>query len=149
MHPTDSFSVGAVQDIWTKQGMRTLSSEKTMAQMRSPAWEWGTRYLKKICSFFNTTTIKLARKFNHTFSHIFIFSNVTVSAIYIWLRVTVSTRRRSQASGRGARVSACAGLINQLQRCRFDSRTACLENPDTAIVGDWWTWVGGLHAMNC
>ena len=38
------------------------------------------------------------------------------------------------ASGRGARVSACAGLINQ-QRCRFDSRIACLENPDTAIVG--------------
>ena len=47
------------------------------------------------------------------------------------------------ASGRGARVSACAGLINQLQRCRFDSRIACLENLDTAIiVGDWWTGVG-------
>ena len=33
-------------------------------------------------------------------------------------------------SGRGARVSACAGLINQLQCCQFDSRIACLENPD-------------------
>ena len=46
-------------------------------------------------------------------------------------------------SGRGARVSACAGLINQFQSCRFDSRIACLENTDTAIVGDWWTGVGG------
>ena len=47
------------------------------------------------------------------------------------------------ASGRGASVSACAGLINQLQRCRLDSRIACLGNTDTAIVGDWWTCVGG------
>ena len=47
--------------------------------------------------------------------------------------------RRKLASGRGARVSACAGLINQLQRCLFDFRIACLENPDTAIVGYWWT----------
>ena len=39
--------------------------------------------------------------------------------------------RDMSASGRGARLSACAGLINQLQRCRFDSRIACLENPDT------------------
>ena len=53
------------------------------------------------------------------------------------------------ASGRGARVSACAGLINQLLRCRFDPRIACLENTDTAIVGDWWTRVGGHHALNC
>ena len=30
------------------------------------------------------------------------------------------------ASGRGARVSACAGLINQLQSFRFDPRIACL-----------------------
>ena len=43
------------------------------------------------------------------------------------------------ATGRGARVSACAGLINQLQRCRFDSRIACLKNPDTVIVSEWWT----------
>ena len=35
------------------------------------------------------------------------------------------------ASGHGARVSACAGLINQLQSCRFDLRIACLENPDS------------------
>ena len=47
------------------------------------------------------------------------------------------------ASSRGARVSACAGLINQLQRCQFDSRIACLENPDTAIVRDVWSGVGG------
>ena len=53
------------------------------------------------------------------------------------------------ACGRGARVSACASLINQLQRCRFDPRIACLENPDTAIVGDWWTGVGVHHALNC
>ena len=46
-------------------------------------------------------------------------------------------------SGRGVRASACAGLINQLQRCRFDPRIASLENTDTAIVGDWWTLVGG------
>ena len=45
------------------------------------------------------------------------------------------------ASGSGARVSACAGLINQLQRCLFDSRIAYLENTDTAIVGDRWTGV--------
>ena len=38
------------------------------------------------------------------------------------------------ASGRGARVSACAGLINQLQRRWFDSRIACLEKSDTAIA---------------
>ena len=38
------------------------------------------------------------------------------------------------SSGRGARVSACAGGISQLHRCRFDSRIAYLENPDTAIV---------------
>ena len=43
------------------------------------------------------------------------------------------------ASIRGARISACSGLINQLQRCRFDSRIACLKNHDLAIVGDWWT----------
>ena len=59
------------------------------------------------------------------------------------------TLNETTASGCGARVSACAGLINQLQRCRFDSRIACLENPDTAIVGDWWTEVGGRHALNC
>ena len=53
------------------------------------------------------------------------------------------------ASGRGARVSACAGLINQLQRCRFVSRIACLENHDTAIEGDWWTGVGGHQALYC
>ena len=53
------------------------------------------------------------------------------------------------ASGRGARESACAGLINQLQCCRFDSRIACLKNTDTAIVGDCWTGVGGHHALNC
>ena len=35
------------------------------------------------------------------------------------------------ASGRGARESACACLINQLQRCRFDPRIACLENTDS------------------
>ena len=51
--------------------------------------------------------------------------------------------------GHGARVSACAGLINQLQRCLFDSRIACLENPDTTIAGDWWTGVGGHHPLNC
>ena len=45
-------------------------------------------------------------------------------------------------SGRSARVSAYAGLINQLQRCRFDSRIACYENSYTVIVGDWWTGVG-------
>ena len=32
--------------------------------------------------------------------------------------------------------------MNQLQRCRFDPRIACLENTDTAIGGDWWTGVG-------
>ena len=54
------------------------------------------------------------------------------------------------ASVCGARVSACAGLINQLQRCQFDSRIASLENPDTAIiVGDWWTGVAGHHALYC
>ena len=42
----------------------------------------------------------------------------------------------NEASGRVVRVSACVGLINQLQRCRFDPRIACLENTDTAIVGD-------------
>ena len=36
--------------------------------------------------------------------------------------------------GRGAIVSACAGFTNQLQRCRFDTRIACLWNTDTAIV---------------
>ena len=46
------------------------------------------------------------------------------------------------ASGRGARVSACAGLINQLQRCR-------LENTERAILGDWWTGLWGQHALNC
>ena len=54
-----------------------------------------------------------------------------------------------QASGRGARESACAGLIYQLQRCRFDPRIARMENTDTAIVGDWSTGVGGHHALNC
>ena len=53
------------------------------------------------------------------------------------------------ACGRGASVSASAGLINQLQRCRFDSRIAFMENPGTAIVGDWWTGVGGHHALYC
>ena len=59
--------------------------------------------------------------------------------------------RDMSASGCGARVSACAGLINQLQRCLFDSRIECLENPETAIIiaGDWWTGVGGHHALNC
>ena len=46
------------------------------------------------------------------------------------------------ASERGARVSGCACLIDQVQRCRFDSRIACFYNPDTAIVGDWWTGLG-------
>ena len=35
-----------------------------------------------------------------------------------------------KASGRGARESVCAGHINQLQRCLFDPRIACLENTD-------------------
>ena len=50
-------------------------------------------------------------------------------------------------SGRGARVSACTGLINQLQRCRFESLIACLENSDTAIEGErgW----GLHHALYC
>ena len=39
-----------------------------------------------------------------------------------------------------------AGLFNQLHRCRFNPRIACLENTDTAIVGDWWTGMGGHHA---
>ena len=42
-----------------------------------------------------------------------------------------SCRSQMPASGRGARVSACAGLINQLQRCQLDSRIACLENSDS------------------
>ena len=53
------------------------------------------------------------------------------------------------ASDHGARESACAGLINQLQRFRFDPRIACLENTDTATVGDWWTGMVGHHALNC
>ena len=40
------------------------------------------------------------------------------------------------AGGRGDRESACAGLINQLQCCQFDPRNACMEDTDTAIVGD-------------
>ena len=52
------------------------------------------------------------------------------------------------ASGRGARVSACAGLVNQLQSCWFNPRIACLENTDTVIVGDRWMGVGGDHALN-
>ena len=24
-------------------------------------------------------------------------------------------------------------------RCRFDSRIACMKNPDTVIVSEWWT----------
>ena len=38
---------------------------------------------------------------------------------------------REPVSGRGARESACAGLINQVQRCRFDPRITCLEKTDT------------------
>ena len=45
------------------------------------------------------------------------------------------------ANGRGARVSACAGL-NRTDNV-VGSILALLENPDTAIVGDWWTGVGG------
>ena len=69
---------------------------------------------------------------------------------YNQLSMTLSTPRCIKVGGgRGARVSACAGLINQLQRCQFDPRIACLENTDTAIVGDWWTRVEGHHALNC
>ena len=61
----------------------------------------------------------------------------------------ITITQSQPASGRGARVSACAGLINQLRRCRFDPRIACFENTDTAIVGDWWMVVGGHHSLNC
>ena len=56
---------------------------------------------------------------------------------------------KHMTSGGGARVSSCAGLINQLRHCRFEPRIACLENTDTAILGDWWTGVGGHRALNC
>ena len=42
----------------------------------------------------------------------------------------------THGSGRGARVFTCEGLVNQLLSCLFDPRIACLENTDTAIVGD-------------
>ena len=47
-----------------------------------------------------------------------------------------SGRHQHPASGRGARVSAFAGLINQLQSYRFDLNIAW-QNVDTAIVGGW------------
>ena len=31
----------------------------------------------------------------------------------------------------------------------YTMKIACLENPDTAIVGDWWTGVGGHHVLYC
>ena len=59
-----------------------------------------------------------------------------------------SSRNRwsQQDGGRGARVSACAGLTNKLLSCWVDPRIAWW-NTDTAIVGDWWTGVRGHHAL--
>ena len=79
------------------------------------------------------------------------FFEMTSSRVLVFLRchLAVIIPQCTYQSGRGARVSACAGLINQLQRCRFDCRIAGMENPDTAIVGDWWTGAGGHHALYC
>ena len=41
------------------------------------------------------------------------------------------------AGDRGARVSACAGLTNELLSCWVDPRSAW-KNTNTAIVGDRW-----------
>ena len=49
---------------------------------------------------------------------------------------------RFSAGGRGASVSACAGLTNQLLSRWVDSRIAWIKNTDTAIVGDRWMGVG-------
>ena len=52
------------------------------------------------------------------------------------------------AGGRGARVSARAGLTNQLLSFWVGPRIAG-KNTDTAIVGDRWTGVGGTHTLYC
>ena len=41
------------------------------------------------------------------------------------------------ACGRGARVSACAGLINQLQSCRFDPGIACKRHSNCIATARW------------
>ena len=53
------------------------------------------------------------------------------------------------AGGQGDKVSACAGLTNQMQSRRFDPRIACLENTDSAMIADWWTGVGAHHSQQC
>ena len=53
------------------------------------------------------------------------------------------------AVGRGASVSACADLANQLMSCLVDPLLCLDKNTDTAIVGDWWTGVGGHRALYC
>ena len=58
-----------------------------------------------------------------------------------------SNEQSDPASGRGARVSVCAGLINQLQSCRFDPINAW-QNDYTAIVSYWWMKAGG-HNLCC
>ena len=52
------------------------------------------------------------------------------------------------AGGRGASVSACADLTNQLQCCWVDPARAW-KNTDEAIVGYRWTGVERRHALYC
>ena len=63
--------------------------------------------------------------------------------MFLDLRKTLDTVM--PAGGRGASVSACAGLTNQLLSCWVDPRIAWIKHSmhtDTAIVGDRWTGVG-------
>ena len=57
--------------------------------------------------------------------------------------------QKKPAGGRGASVSACADLTNQLQCCWVDPAYVLGKNTDTGIVGYQWTGVGGHHALYC
>ena len=63
-------------------------------------------------------------------------------------RINIRYNTPRPADGRGASVSAYAGLTNQLLSCWVDPRIAW-KNTDTAIVGDRWTGVWGHPALYC
>ena len=62
-------------------------------------------------------------------------------------RLYQTVKLRPPAGGRGANVSACADLSNQLLNCWVDPRMCLEKNTDTAIVGDRWTGMMGHHAL--
>ena len=56
-----------------------------------------------------------------------------------WEWSSLPSIRFCKLSGRGATVSACADLTNQLLSCWVDPRMYSEKNTDTAIVGNRWT----------